>query len=60
MLWGWAAGALSLAVGAALAEHRRIRRRNLDKVGWMPWNAIQVLAAMTAAAAMAVALHLRG
>ncbi len=57
-LWGAAAGAISLAAGAALAEHRRERRRDLDRVGWVPWNAIQVVAAIFAAAAMAVAFHM--
>ncbi len=57
-LWGAAAGAISLAAAAALAEHRRTKRRDLDRVGWVPWNAIQIIAAIAAAAAMAVALQL--
>jgi hypothetical protein len=55
-LW-WLAGALLLlAVAAALAEHFRGKRRNLDSVGWMPWNLIQVLAFLAAIAAAALAL----
>ena len=31
---------------AGLAEYRRNRRRLLDRVGWVPWNAVQVIAFM--------------
>ena len=56
LLWIAAGGLALLAAFAALAEHRRGRRRNLDRVGWMPWNLIQVLAFLGAMAAAAVAL----
>ena len=56
ILW-WLTGALLLlAAAAAWAEHRRGKRRNLDSVGWMPWNLIQVLAFLGAIAAAALAL----
>jgi hypothetical protein len=56
LLW-WLAGALLLLAGAAaIAEHRRGKRRNLDSVGWMPWNLIQVLAFLGAIAAAALAM----
>ncbi len=56
ILW-WLSGALLvLAVVAAWAEHRRGKRRNLDSVGWMPWNLLQVLAFLGAVAAAALAL----
>jgi hypothetical protein len=56
-LW-WLAGALLLlAAAAAWAEHRRGKRRNLDHVGWMPWNLLQVLAFLGAIAAAALALR---
>lgn len=55
-LW-WAAGiAMTLAVLSAFAEHRRSRRRDLDKVGLMPWNFIQVVAFLAAVIAAALAL----
>jgi hypothetical protein len=55
-LW-WAAGALlALAVAAAIAEYRRRRRPNLDRVGWVPWDLIQVLAFLGAVVAAALAL----
>jgi hypothetical protein len=57
LLW-IAAGALTLlAAFAALAEHRRGKRRDLDRVGLMPWNLIQVLAFLGAMAAAGVALN---
>jgi len=55
-LWTAAAALAALAVFAAFAEHRRARRRDLDKVGLMPWNAIQILAFLAAAIAAALAL----
>ena len=57
-LWTGAGAALALAVVAGLAEHRRSRRRDLDKPGWMPWNLIQVIAGIAAVVAAALALKL--
>ena len=58
LIW-WAAGALlTLAVAAAVAEHRRRRRPNLDRVGWVPWDLLQVLAFLGAVAAAALALKI--
>jgi hypothetical protein len=55
-LW-WTAGiALALAGLSALAEHRRHGRRDLDKVGVMPWNLILIFALFAAAIAAALAL----
>jgi hypothetical protein len=56
LLWCAAAGLLLLAACAAFAEHRRSKRRDLDRPGLMPWNLIQVLAFLGAIAAAAVAL----
>jgi hypothetical protein len=56
ILWTLAAAAAALAAAAAFAEHRRGRRRNLDRVGWVPWNLIQILAFMTAILAGGLAL----
>ena len=56
LLW-CAAGALALlAAFAAVAEHRRGKRRDLDRPGLMPWNLIQVLAFFAAAAAVVLAI----
>ena len=56
LLWIAAGILLLLAVLAALAEHLRNRRRNLDAVGWVPWNMIQVLAFLGSVLALALAL----
>ena len=55
-LW-WTAGiAIALAAFAALAEYRRNRRRDLDRIGVMPWNSIQFFALLVAFVAAALAL----
>ena len=56
LLWILAGALLLLAACAAFAEYRRQRRRNLDAVGWVPWNLVQVLAFLLAIAAAALAL----
>jgi len=45
-----------LAALATFAEHRRKNRRDLDKVGLMPWNFIQVMAFLAAVIAAVLAL----
>jgi hypothetical protein len=56
LLW-WAAGGLVLlAAVSALAEHRRGKRRDLDRPGWVPWNLIQVLAILFAMVVAGMAL----
>jgi hypothetical protein len=55
-LWSGAGACAALAVAAGIAEHRRTRRRHLDRVGWVPWNAVQILAAFLAIAAAALAI----
>jgi uncharacterized membrane protein SpoIIM required for sporulation len=56
LLWTAAGLLLLLAAIAALAEHRRTRRRDIDRPGWVPWNLIQILAFMLAIAAAALAM----
>ncbi|MGF1550079.1 MAG: hypothetical protein ACFBQW_06050 [Sphingomonadaceae bacterium] len=52
-----AAGMLAaIAVLAALADHRRGRRRDIDAVGFVPWTVIQLLAALGAIMALAFAV----
>ena len=57
-LWIAAGLLLALAVASAWAEHRRARRRNLDRPGWVPWNLIQILAILFAIVAAALATRL--
>ncbi|MDT9599829.1 hypothetical protein [Sphingosinicella rhizophila] len=55
-LW-WGAGvSMAIALLAGLAEWRRGKRRDLDRVGIMPWNAIQIFALLIAVIAAALAL----
>lgn len=42
--WGADGAALALAVLAGVAEGRRVRRRDLDDTGWVPWRGIQAAA----------------
>ncbi len=56
-LWAVSGTLLALAAVSALAEHRRAKLRDLDRPGWVPWTALQILAAIAAVAAAAVALH---
>jgi hypothetical protein len=51
-----AAAFTALAAFAFIAERRRAKRRDLDKVGWVPWNLVQISAIIGAAAAVAFAL----
>lgn len=57
-LWTAAASAGALAVAAGVAERRRSRRRDIDKVGWVPWTLVQVVAMALAALMVAYAIKL--
>jgi hypothetical protein len=56
-LWTAAGTAAGVAVAASLAEWARNRRRNLDRVGFMPWQLISVLAFFLAVGLGALAAH---
>ncbi len=58
-LWGGAVAALLLAVVSGVGESRRRQRRNLDRVRFMPWAMMQVLAMLVAVILVSVALNLR-
>jgi len=58
MAWWAAGGAAALALLATLADWARNRRRNLDRVGWMPWQLIQVLAFFAALGLIALAMNM--
>jgi len=59
MLWIAAAAMAGVALIAILADRSRGRRRDLDRPGFMPWALIQVIAALAAVVAAALALKLR-
>jgi hypothetical protein len=37
-------GLLLIAAWATVAERRRVKRARIDAVGWVPWNAVFLLA----------------
>jgi membrane-associated phospholipid phosphatase len=51
-----AAGACAVAGYAAWAERRRHRRRDLDRVGWVPWPLVLIVAIIGAALCVAGAI----
>lgn len=54
---GLAAAALLLvAAGAFLGERRRLHRKHIDAVGWMPWATVSVLATFAGLSLLAVAV----
>jgi len=57
-LWWGAGAAAAICALAGFAEYRRTRRRDLDRVGWTPWNAIHLIAFFTALALVAAAFNL--
>lgn len=56
MLWTLAGASAGMAAVAALADRRRSRRRDLDRVGWMPWPLIVMMAIMLSVAFTAFAI----
>ena len=56
-IWGQLAIAMSALAGtAAIADTRRMRRRNFDRVGFMPWTLILILSLTIAAFSTAIVL----
>ena len=55
-LIGLAGGALLLiALAAALGDRRRMRRKRIDAVGWMPWRDVAALSLFAGFVLLAVA-----
>lgn len=48
-------GAAVLAAVTWRADRRRMRRENLDKVGWVPWTGLFMLALLAAVVLLALA-----
>lgn len=57
--WTIAGTMLALALASGIAEHRRRKRSDLDRVGWMPWAFLQYLALLGTLIAASVAINLR-
>jgi uncharacterized membrane protein YidH (DUF202 family) len=54
LLWPAAAAFAALAALAGWSDHRRAKRRNLDRPGWMPWQLVLVLAMMASVVCVAL------
>ena len=46
---------LLVAVLAFLGDRRRMRRRHIDAVGWMPWTTVSVLSSFAGLSLLAMA-----
>lgn len=57
-IWGGCAGAVGVAALSSLADRRRNKRSDPDKVGFMPWPLIMILAMITATVFAALALKI--
>lgn len=56
-MMGVAAAALLIFAIAEVAEYRRRNRRDVDRVGFMPWRGIALAAMAVTLLAAAMALH---
>lgn len=55
-LWIGVGALVAVAAGSGLADWRRAKRRDLDRVGWMPWTLVQVMALLGAVVTAALAI----
>ncbi|MGZ8360063.1 MAG: hypothetical protein ACXWUX_06035 [Allosphingosinicella sp.] len=55
--WAGAGVALAMMVAAGIADWRRLRRRELDEAGWVPWRGIQVVGFFAVVGFTVLALH---
>ena len=51
-----AGAALLLAVVAAVRDKRRSGRANLDAVGWVPWDLVQIIGGLVTVVAIVLGL----
>ncbi len=55
-----AAGAAALTAVSVLAERRRMQRRDIEAVGWVPWPLVTILGSIATLFAAALAITLKG
>ena len=58
ILWVLAGAFLLLGVAAMIAGHRRNKRRDMDRAGWVPWQLVEILSFFLAFAAAVLAVKL--
>ena len=58
ILWIFAGAFLLLGIVAAVAGHRRNKRRDIDRPGWVPWQLVEILSFFLAFAAAVLAVKL--
>ena len=51
----WGGGMLVLSLTAFIGDRRRMRRKRIDAVGWMPWRDIAALSLFAGFVLLAVA-----
>lgn len=56
LLWTIVGVAAMLFAVSVLAERRRTLRRDPDRVGWMPWTLVQLIAVLVMVFGVAMAL----
>ncbi len=56
LLWTIAGVAAMLFALSVFAERRRTLRRDPDRVGWMPWTLVQLIAVLVMVFGIAMAL----
>jgi hypothetical protein len=54
--WLAAAAFAAFALLAGWADHRRAKRRDIDKPGWVPWQLVLILAMMASVVCVALAI----
>jgi hypothetical protein len=52
----WAAALLLVALCSAVGERRRLRRKSIDAVGWVPWTTLFFLTFFPGAILLALAV----
>lgn len=57
-LWTMAGASAVLAAFASFADWKRQRRKDIDRVGFMPWTLLTVLGVLAAVMFIALALKL--
>ena len=52
----WGGGMLLLSLTAFIGDRRRMRRKRIDAVGWMPWRDVAALSLFAGFVLLAVAV----